>query len=125
MSKEIVHCAEAPAAIGPYSHAVKANGMVYVSGAIGFDMNRVLVPGGVGPQARRALENIKAIVTTAGSDLSKAVKCTVLLTDMAHFAEVNAVYAEFFPVDPPARACYAVVGLPAGALVEIECTLIA
>eukprot|EP01039_Chlorochromonas_danica_P001779 gene1779-1944_t len=126
MEKEIITCAEAPPAIGPYSHAVKAGGMLYVSGCIGVDpATKAMVPGGVGPQARRVLENLKAIVTTAGSDLSKAVKCTVLLTDMAHFAEVNAIYAEYFPVNPPARACFAVAALPAGALVEIDSILIA
>jgi 2-iminobutanoate/2-iminopropanoate deaminase len=80
-----------------------------------------LVPGGVGAQARRVLENLKAIVEYAGSDMSRVCKCTVLLTDMANFAEVNAIYAEYFPVDPPARATFAVVGLPGGALVEIDC----
>lgn len=105
---------------------MKAGGMLYVSGCIGVDpATKAMVPGGVGPQARRVLENLKAIVTTAGSDLSKAVKCTVLLTDMAHFAEVNAIYAEYFPVNPPARACFAVAALPAGALVEIDSILIA
>jgi len=78
------------------------------------------VPGGVGAQARRVLENLKAIVECSGSDMSKVVKCTVLLTDMANFAEVNAIYAEYFPKDPPARATFAVVGLPAGSLVEID-----
>jgi len=100
--------------------------MIYVSGCIGVDpATKALVPGDVGAQARQVLENMKAIVTTAGSDLSKAVKCTVLLTDMSHFAEVNAIYAEFFPVNPPARACFAVAALPAGALVEIDSVVIA
>ncbi len=85
---------------------------------------KALVPGGVGPQARRVLDTMKAIVEYSGSDMSKVCKCTVLLTDMANFAEVNAIYAEYFPKDPPARATFAVAGLPAGALVEIECVCV-
>lgn len=100
--------------------------MVYVSGCIGVDreIGRI-VEGGVVAQARQVLTNMKNIIEAAGSDLTKVVKCTVLLVDIAHFAEVNAVYAEFFTENPPARACFAVVALPAGALVEIECICIA
>ena len=97
-----------------------------MSGCIGINKElKALVPVGVGAQARQVLENLKAIVESAGSDLSKVVKCTVLLADMAFFAEVNAIYAEYFPENPPARATFAVLGLPAGALVEIECICIA
>ena len=95
--------------------------MLYVSGCIGLDPEtKALVPGGVGCQARRVLENLKNIVEFSGSNLRKVVKCTVLLTDMAHFAEINGIYAEYFPIEPPARATFAVAGLPAGALIEID-----
>lgn len=100
--------------------------MVYVSGCLGMDREtKALVAGGVGPQARQVLTNLKNIVDESGSSMTKVVKCTILLTDMAHFAEVNAIYSEFFPSEPPARATFAVVGLPAGALVEIDCIAIA
>ena len=120
--------------------------MVYASGSIGLSPEtKAIVPGGVAAEARQVLENMKNIVEAAGSDLTKVnmyafliyyystlnfkftcfydkvVKCTVLLTDMASFAVVNGVYAEYFPVDPPARMTYAVAALPLGALVEIDC----
>lgn len=106
--------------------ATIAGGMVYCSGSIGLiPETKKLVEGGVGPQARQTLVNMKNVVEGAGSDMSKVVKCTVLLADMETFAEVNAIYAEFFPSNPPARACFAVKGLPAGSLVEIDCIAIA
>ena len=100
--------------------------MVYVSGCLGIDPAlKTLVPGGVGAQARQVLENLKNIVEASGSDLSKVVKCTVLLADIATFPEVNSIYAEYFPVNPPARATFAVAALPAGGLVEIDAICIA
>lgn len=84
-----------------------------------------LVDGGVGEQAKQALENLKAIVETSGSNLSRVVKCTVLLTDMTHFLEFNAIYAQYFPENPPARTTFAVAGLPAGGLVEIDAIALA
>jgi 2-iminobutanoate/2-iminopropanoate deaminase len=100
--------------------------MVYVSGCIGIDHEtRAMVSGGIVPETRKVLENLKNVVEAAGSDLSKVVKCTVLLADMSYFQEVNAIYAEYFSGNPPARACFAVKGLPAGALVEIEAIAIA
>ena len=124
--KEIISSELAPTAIGPYSQATRANGMLYVSGCIGINKDlKAIVPGGVGPQARQVLENLKAIVEAGGSDLSKVVKCTVLLADINFFQEVNTIYAEYFPSNPPARATFAVLGLPAGALVEIDCIAIA
>ncbi len=133
--REVVVSDKAPLAIGPYSHVcnfykvlmshvqgIKANGMIFVSGCIGINREtKALVSDSVVDQARRSLENMKYIVEAAGSDLSKVVKCTVFLTDMANFASVNAIYAEYFPVNPPARSCVAVVGLPAGAIYEVEC----
>ena len=106
--------------------AVKAGGMLYVSGCVGVDPEtRTMVPGGVGAQVRRVMENLKAIIESSGSDMSKVVKCTILLADMAYFGEVNAIYGEYFPQYPPARATFAVLGLPLGALVEIEAICIA
>ena len=100
--------------------------MVYVSGCVGTDPEtRSLVPGGVGAQARRVMENLKNIIECAGSDMSKVVKCTILLADIAYFGEVSAIYGEYFPENPPARSTFAVLGLPLGALVEIEAISIA
>ncbi len=126
MSREVISTPNSPAAIGPYSQAIRANGMVYVSGCIGLDPEtKKMVEGGVAAQARRVLDNLKAIVEASGSDLSKVCKCTVLLADMSFFAEINAIYAEYFPENPPARATFAVLGLPAGALIEIDCIAVA
>lgn len=95
--------------------------MIYCSGCLGVDPEiKALVPGGVGAQARQVLTNMKNILEAGGSSMSKVVKCTVLLASMDYFAEVNGVYAEFFPENPPARATFAVAGLPLGGLVEIE-----
>ena len=100
--------------------------MLYVSGCVGVDpVTKAMVPGGVGPQTRAVMENLKAIIEHSGSSMSKVVKCTILLADMATFAEVNAIYGEYFPENPPARATFAVLGLPANALVEIEAVCIA
>jgi 2-iminobutanoate/2-iminopropanoate deaminase len=100
--------------------------MVYCSGCLGMDPStKALVPGGVAAEAKQVLENMKNILEAAGSSMNKVVKCTILLKDIAFFAEVNAVYAEYFPSEPPARATFAVAGLPAGALVEIDCIAIA
>ncbi len=100
--------------------------MVYVSGCVGVNPEtKSLAPGGVGPQARQVLENMKNVLDAAGSSMSKVVKCTVLLAEMSDFAELNGIYGEYFSSEPPARATFAVKGLPLGALVEIECIAIA
>lgn len=116
--------AGAPAAIGPYSQAIVAGGFVHCSGQIALDpATGTLVEGDVSAQAERVLANLAAVLAAAGSSLSRAVKCTVYLRSMADFAAVNAVYARHFPGDaPPARATVAVLDLPKGALVEIDCT---
>ena len=113
----------APAAIGPYSQAIVAAGLVHCSGQVALDpATGQLVAGDVSAQAERVLANLAAVLAAAGSDLSRAVKCTVYLRTMADFAAVNAVYARAFPGDaPPARATVAVADLPKGALVEIDC----
>jgi 2-iminobutanoate/2-iminopropanoate deaminase len=122
----VVHSDNAPAAIGPYSQAIKANGMIYVSGCLGMDpTTKKIVEGGVPTETRRVLENMKAVLEAAGSSMSKVVKTTILLQDIASFGEVNAIYGEYFPSEPPARATYAVAALPLGGLVEIECIALA
>lgn len=108
------------------SQAIRAGDTVYVSGCIGINPElKTLADGGVTGQSRQALENLRNIIESSGSSLAHVVKCTVLLTDMAHFSELNAVYAEYFPENSPARMTYAVAGLPAGALVEIDAICLA
>jgi 2-iminobutanoate/2-iminopropanoate deaminase len=112
----------APAAIGPYSHSVRAKGeLLFISGQIAADpATGELVGDTPGQQTRQCLENLHAIANDVGGSLEDAVKVTVYLTDMAAFAEVNEVYAGFFKRDPPARVAIAVAGLPKGAQVEID-----
>lgn len=112
----------APRAIGPYSQGIRANGFVFCAGQTPIDPETSkLIDGDVGAQTRRVLQNLGAVLDAAGTSLSKVVKTTVFLTDMANFKAMNEVYAEFFPVNPPARSTFAVAGLPLGASVEIEC----
>eukprot|EP00602_Paraphysomonas_sp_CaronLab_P004155 CAMPEP_0185025612 /NCGR_PEP_ID=MMETSP1103-20130426/8504_1 /TAXON_ID=36769 /ORGANISM="Paraphysomonas bandaiensis, Strain Caron Lab Isolate" /LENGTH=128 /DNA_ID=CAMNT_0027558855 /DNA_START=36 /DNA_END=422 /DNA_ORIENTATION=- len=121
-TREVISSPNAPAAIGPYSQAIKHGGVLYVSGCIGIEKDLgSLVEGGVAAQTRQSLINMRHIIEAGGSTMSNVLKCTVLLTDMSTYSEVNAVYGEFFPSEPPARAAFAVSALPAGALVEIEC----
>jgi 2-iminobutanoate/2-iminopropanoate deaminase len=117
----------APAAIGPYSQAIVAGGLVHCSGQIALDpATGALVPGDVSAQAERVLANLAAVLAAAGSSPARAIKCTVYLKSMSDFAAVNAVYARHFPGDtPPARATVAVADLHKGALVEIDCTALA
>ena len=117
------HNAEAaPPAVGPYSHAVSANGFLYASGQLGLAPDGSgLVDGGVEAQARQALNNLAAVAEAGGSSLNDAVKVNVYLTDMADFQTVNAIYSEFFTGDePPARAAVGVAQLPLGGLVEVD-----
>ncbi len=112
----------APAAIGPYSHSVRAKGeLLFISGQIGvYPTSGELVGDGVAEQARQCLQNLHTIASDAGGSLEDAVKVTVYLTDIEAFAEVNEVYAGFFKRDPPARVALAVLALPRGAQVEID-----
>lgn len=118
---KIIHTEKAPAAIGPYSQAVQAGNLLFVSGQIPVDPATGAFAGeDISTQARQSLTNLKNILEAAGYTLADVVKTTVLLDDMANFAAVNAVYSEFFTENFPARACYAAKALPKGALVEIE-----
>jgi 2-iminobutanoate/2-iminopropanoate deaminase len=112
---------QAPAAIGPYSQAIKAGGLVFVSGQIPIDPRTgEFVAGGIVEQTERVLINLAAVLAAAGSSLGEVVKTTVFLADMAEFAAMNEVYGKFFGDLPPARATVAALGLPRNARVEIE-----
>ena len=120
--KKIVSTEKAPKAIGPYSQAIRTENLVFTAGQIGLDpITMEIVPDGVEAQTRQVLTNLKYVLETADSGLKYVVKTTVFLQDMADFAKMNAVYAEFFPENPPARSTVQVAGLPKGGLVEIEC----
>lgn len=112
----------APAAIGPYSQAVKTDGLVFVSGQLPIDPQTGAFPeGGIAAQTNQSLKNLGSILAEAGSDYSKVIKTTVFLADMADFAAMNEVYSSFFNAPFPARSAIAVKELPKGALVEVEC----
>lgn len=119
--KKVISTASAPAAIGPYSQAIAAGGLLFVSGQIPLDpATGTMVEGGIEAQSTRVLDNLKAIVEAAGTSLAKAVKTTVYITDINDFAKVNEIYAGYFAENPPARVCVEVSNLPKGALVEID-----
>ena len=119
--KKVINTTKAPAAIGPYSQAIKVGNLVYTSGQIPINpVTGVFVEGGIKEQTRQSLQNVKAILEEAGLTMSKVVKTTVFMADMNDFADMNAVYAEFFAEPYPARSAVAVKTLPKGALVEIE-----
>ena len=118
--KRIIATKNAPAAIGPYSQAVELNGTLYVSGQLPVNPADGTIPEGIGEQTRQALTNIMSIVAEAGLGPDNVVKTCVFLNDINDFAAMNAVYAEFFPGDKPARFCCQVAALPKGALVEID-----
>ena len=107
--------------MGPYSHGVISNGLLFCSGQVPIDPDSgQLIEGSIGDKARRCLQSLSAICASAGAELADAVRCTVYLTDMDDFAAVNDAYGEFFPGEPPARVAYAVAGLPRGAAIEID-----
>lgn len=119
--KEIVSTDKAPAAIGPYSQAVKAGGFMFMSGQIPLDPATMEVaPGGVASQAEQVLKNMGAVLESQGLSFADIVKTTVFITSMGDFAAVNEVYAKYFTAAPPARSCVEVSALPKGVLVEIE-----
>jgi 2-iminobutanoate/2-iminopropanoate deaminase len=119
--KKIIHTDKAPKAIGPYSQAIRTDSIVFTAGQLALDpATGELVEGGIEEQTRRALTNLKAVLEAADSGLAYVVKTTVFLKDMNDFPKMNAVYAEFFGQNPPARSTIAVAALPKGGLVEIE-----
>lgn len=118
--KRTVSTDKAPAAIGPYSQAIQAGTLLFVSGQIPVDPATGKIPGDVSLQAKRSLDNLKAVVEAGGYLLSDVVKTTVFAADIADFTEINTVYAEYFPREAPARSFVAVKDLPKGVKVEIE-----
>jgi 2-iminobutanoate/2-iminopropanoate deaminase len=121
MALDTIATSGAPKAIGPYSQAIVANGLLFSAGQVALDPETgALVTGGIAEQTERALENLKAVLAAAGSDFSRVVKTTVFLVDMADFTAMNEVYARAFGAHRPARSTVAVAALPRGARVEIE-----
>ena len=119
--KKIIRTNHAPAPVGPYSQAVEAGGFLFCSGQIAIDpKTNVVNTGPIHEQAKMVMENIKAVFTEAGLGFNNVVKTTIFLTNMNDFAQVNEIYATYFPEQPPARSTIAVAGLPKGVHVEIE-----
>ena len=124
--KEIIQTEHAPHAIGPYSQAIKSNGLVFASGQIPTDpQTGQFVPGGIEAQTEQVLKNLSAVLEAAGSGLDRVVKTTVFLADMQEFAAMNEVYARFFKEEPPARATVEAARLPRDAKVEIDAIALA
>jgi 2-iminobutanoate/2-iminopropanoate deaminase len=114
-----------PAAVGPYSHAVKANGFLFCSGQVPLDPDSgQLVGGSIGDQTRRCLDSLQVVCAAAGAQLTDAVRVGIYVTDMATFAEINEAYATYFETDPPARTTIGVATLPLGAPVEIDAVVV-
>ena len=123
--KQVVATDKAALPVGPYSQAIQAGDFIFVAGEKGLNPKTgKIVEGGIIAETRQTLENVKAILEAAGGSMDEAVRSVVYMTDMGQFAEMNAVYAEYFTVDPPPRSCVQVVALPAGAHVEIEITAV-
>ena len=119
--REVIATEHAPKAIGPYSQAIRANGLIFVSGQTPIDpANQQLISGSVGEQTERVLRNIEAILKQAGSSMAKIVRCGVFLKDMNDFGAMNEVYGKFFPNDPPARSTIQAARLPKDCQVEID-----
>jgi 2-iminobutanoate/2-iminopropanoate deaminase len=121
--RDVIVTEGAPKPFGgaPYNQAIRAAGLVFCAGQVGLEpASGTLVDGGVEAQARRAMENLSAVLEAAGSGVDRIVKTTIFVTDLGDFAAVNAVYGSFFEADPPARSTVQVAGLPGGAVVEIE-----
>lgn len=121
MLKKQIQTTDAPAAIGPYSQAVRAGNFIFYSGQIPLDpLSGTLVDGGIEAQTRQVITNMRAMLHASGCDFSDVIKTTIYLTDLADFATVNEIYGECFSEVPPARACVQVAALPKEAMVEIE-----
>jgi reactive intermediate/imine deaminase len=124
MSRKAIHTERAPQAIGTYSQAMRAGETVYLSGQIALDpATKELITGDIEAEIRRVFENLKALAEAAGGSLEQAVRVTIYLTDLAHFAKVNEIMARYFPQPYPARAAVGVAQLPRGARVEADCIL--
>jgi reactive intermediate/imine deaminase len=124
MTRQIIHTKHAPQAIGTYSQGVRVGDTVYISGQIPFDPATMqLVTGDIDAEIRRAFDNLQAVAEGAGATLAQAAKVTVFLTDLAHFAKVNEIMAQYFSEPYPARVSLGVSQLPKGARVEIDCVL--
>ena len=118
---QVIHTDKAPAAVGPYSQAIRHGNMIFSAGQVALDPAQgVLVGEDVQAQTEQVFKNLQAVLEAAGSNLAKVIKTTVFLTTMDHFNAMNEVYARHFPTNPPARSTVAVAGLPKAALVEIE-----
>jgi reactive intermediate/imine deaminase len=124
VKKQFVHTEAAPAAIGPYSQAIRAGDTVYLSGQIGLDPGTGTLRDGIEAQTRQVFANLKAVAEAAGGSLDQIVKLTVLLADLADFARVNEIMAAQFRQPYPARATYQVAALPRGARIEVEAVLV-
>jgi 2-iminobutanoate/2-iminopropanoate deaminase len=120
VQRTVIKTEHAPAAIGPYSQAIRVGNFVFASGQLGLDPKTGKLQEGVEAQARQVLANLQAVLAAAGTTPDKVVKATVFLTNLGDFAKVNALYAEVFPHDPPARSTVQVAALPLGGSVEIE-----
>ena len=119
--KKVIQTARAPKAVGPYSQAIQAGDFVFTAGQIGLDPTTgKLVKGGIKEQARQVMENLKAVLEAANTDLSRVVKTAVFLKEMNDFMHFNEVYGEYFPSAQPARSTFQVAALPLGAIIEIE-----
>lgn len=120
MQRKVISTQHAPAAIGPYSQAIRVGNFLFASGQLGLDPKTGKLQEGVEAQARQALANVKSVLEAAGSSPDKVVKTTLFLANMGDFAKVNAIYGELFQHEPPARSTVQVAALPLGGLVEIE-----
>jgi 2-iminobutanoate/2-iminopropanoate deaminase len=120
-ARAVVTAADAPAAVGPYSHAVRHGDTLYCSGALPLDpASGTLVTSSLGDETTQCLENLAAVCRAAGTELGQALRLTIFTTQLEGFEEINAAYARFFPAEPPARAAIGVAALPKGARVEID-----
>ena len=125
MQKEVITTEKAALPVGPYSQAIKTGDLIFVAGEKGIDPGTgAIVSDGIAAETRQTLDNIQAILEAAGATMDHVVRTVVYMTDISEFAEMNAVYAGYFPNDPPGRSCVQVVALPAGAHVEIEVTAV-
>ena len=124
MTKDAIHAPDAPAAIGPYSQAVRAGNTLYLSGQIGLDPATMTLVEGLEAQAHQVFRNLRAVTAAAGGSLDDMVKVSILMVDLAGFTKVNEIMATYFNKPYPARATYQVAALPRGALIEVEGTVV-